>query len=526
MQNRLLFSLATVFLLACGDPRAELSERRNHPPPQPPDPIEIPDASIEGGGPSIDASPGVEVEFEPPASPSGVHPITRIRLRLPKPASSSGALLVHGTLSASQLRDIAKGKVANTVSEREVSTLFWVDPDDERTVVASPLVRLVPGETYTMATASPSSSVSFVVGEETLPYLRRVWPLPMDAAASPRFAIYCGSEPLALTPRTISAEPARIEGHLRGGIGATKLEPSACLRWDAIDSSPIEGPLVLPPAIELDDGQLVALDPMPLVGNGSAPELEPVPCGETEVGFGNACLTIEDDRLLVRPSYWGHLVALEAADASLVHVALEGARFLLRPLPPSSLVNLRGVFVDAAGRVSEIEEAITTMPPRARLVLNEVLAAPLGPEPAQEWIEIFNDGLEPAELFGLELDVNGTKTVLPEATLAPGAYALIVSEAFVMAEGSDPPPASGTRLVRVPKLGKQGLTNSGPTITLRNPDGPVLSRFPPTPKPKKGVSVVRIRPDALDELPESFAYDPKGSSSPGAANPQAAFMSD
>lgn len=519
MQTRLVFSLfLAISLLACGDPRAELSERRSSP--QPPASAETPpDASLEGGDRSLDASPGVEVSFDPPASPSGVHPVTRIYLRLPEPASSSGALLVHGTLSASQLRDIARGKVANTVAERQVRTIFWVDPDDAHTLVAAPLASLVPGETYTVAIASPSGSASFLVGEEVLPLLRRVWPLPMDAAASPHFAIFCGSEPLALEPREVQAEPAGVEGSLRAGIGSTKVDAPSCLRWDALDPSPVEGPLVLPPAIELADGSLVALDPVPLVGDGSAPELDPVPCAGTEVAFGDACLAIEDDRLLVRPPYWGSLVALEAADASLVHVALEGARFLLRPLPPSSVVQARAALVDAAGRVSEVEKEIATLPPRARPIVNEVLAAPLGPEPAQEWIELFNDGLEPAELLGLELDVNGTKTFLPEATLAPGAYALVVSDAFVMGEGSDPPPASGTRLVRVPKLGKQGLTNEGATITLRIPDGPVLSRFPSSPKPKKGVSVVRIRPDALDELPASFALDALGSSSPGSANP-------
>jgi len=521
MHIRLVFFALCVSLLACGDPRAELSERRG--PASTPNESETPpDASValEGGSsPTIDASPGVEVGFEPPPGPSGVAPVVRIRMRLPDEVSAAGALLVQGTLSPSQLRDIAKGKVSNTVAERQMSALLWVDPEDANAIVAAPLTRLLPGETYTLATAAPSSAVSFVVGDDGPPVLRRVWPLPMDAAASPGFAIFCGDRPLALEARSVEADPGRVEGTLRAGIGAAQVKATSCLRWDATGAEPTETPLVLPPAIELDDGTLVALDPVPLVGNGAAPELEPVPCADEEVALGSACAAIEDDRLYFRPPYWTSLWALEAADASLVHVALEGARFLLRPLPPSSLVTVRTASVDAAGRVTEIEQEVTTSSPRARVVLNEVMAAPLGPEPAQEWIELFNDGLEPADLAGLELDVNGTTTFLPEATLAPGAYALVVSEAYVLGEGSDPPPASGTRLLRVPKLGKQGLSNSGATITLKSPDGAVLSRFPSLPKPKKGVSVVRIRPDALDELPSSFALDASGSSSPGTANP-------
>ena len=520
MHRPLLFALA-LCLLGCGDPLDQLPERGSVPSPTASE--TIPDASTapsrEGGAPGIDASPGVEVAFEPPASPFGVPSVVRIHLRLPEPATSSDALLVQGTLSASQLRDIAKGKVSNTVAERQVKTLFWVDPDDSHLLVAAPLTRLASGETYTLATVSPHASVAFVVADEGPPLLRRTWPLPLDAAASPHFAIYCGDRPLGLAPRPLQANPGRVEGTVRQGIGSDRVEVPHCLRWDAAGAEAGDGLRLLPPALELDDGQIVALDPVPLLGSGIAPGLDPVLCSDAEVSFGPACLSIDDDRVLVRPPYWGSLWALEAADASLVHIAFEGTRFLLRPLPPATTVTIRAAAVDAAGRLIEIEQKVETLAARAHLVVNEVMATPLGPEPAQEWIELYNDGLAPAELGGLELDVNGTKTVLPEATLAPGAYALVVSEAFVVGEGSDPPPASGTLLVRVPKLGKQGLSNEGPTITLRTADGVTLSRFPSL-KPKKGVSVIRVRPDALDELPSSFALDPLGSSSPGSANPR------
>src|SRR5690606_26325014 len=114
----------------------------------------------------------------------------------------------------------------------------------------------------------------------------------------------------------------------------------------------------------------------------SAPALEPVSCTENELSFGPACLTVDDDRVLVRPPYWGSLWALQAGDASLVHVAFEGTRFLFRPLPPASTVALRGTAIDAAGRLIEMEQELETLAPRAHLVLNEVMAAPLGPEPA------------------------------------------------------------------------------------------------------------------------------------------------
>lgn len=508
-----IFLALLVLLFGCGDPRDGFGDKKQ-PPTEAPEPGL--DASLGDSGPVVEASPGAEVSFEPPATPSGVAPIARIRFRLPEDASPHGAILVSGTLSTTQLRDISRGTISKTVDERRVEALIWGDPSDPQTVIAAPLEALVPGETYTLALASPSGSTSFVVAHPELPTLRRLWPMPKDAASAPNFAIFCAEEPLSpLTAREMHAQPGDIAGVIRSGIGAQGLDVKSCLRWDS--SAPIGATeaLVLPPTLELDDGSLVALDPSPLAGNGSAPSLEPVPCPADELPLGPSCIDVDDDRLVVRPSYWSALWAVGAGDALALQVALEGRRFLLRPLPTASEITVRAAAIDAAGRVIEAESDIVTAAPRAHVVINEVMAAPKGPEPAQEWVELVNDGLEPADLADFQLDVAGSATPLPSLALPPGAFAIVVSEAYVLAEGSDVPPASGTRLVRIPKLGKRGLSNEGQVISLLDAEGSVVSRFPATPKPQKGVSVGRVRPDALDELSSSFAYDPNGSSSPG-----------
>lgn len=508
-------ALFVTSFLGCGDPRDGFGERKQ--PSSQSNPQLGPDASFEGdAGPVVETSPGAEVAFDPPATPSGVPPIARIRFTVPEEASPHGAILVSGTLSKTQLRDISRGTISKVVGERRVEALIWGDPSDPHSVIAAPLLALDEGETYTLALASPSSSTSFVVARPELPTLRRVWPLPKDAASSPAFAIFCGDEALPpLGPREMEAQPGDIAGVIRSGIGAEGLSVPSCLRWDASESLLSTGLFVLPPTVELDDGTLVALDPSPLAGNGMAPALDPVPCPAHELPLGPGCIHVDDDRLVVRPSYWSALWAVQSGDASALQVALEGMRFLLRPLPPASSVSIRAAAVDAAGRVVEAEVEVTTQAPRAHVVITEVMAAPKGPEPAQEWIELFNDGHEPADLADFQLDVAGAATPLPSLVLPPGAFALVVSEAYVLAEGSDVPPASGTFLVRIPKLGKRGLSNEGQVIALLDAEGAVVSRFPAVPKPQKGVSVVRVRPDALDELPSSFAYDPNGSSSPG-----------
>lgn len=518
--------LAKIVLLSlvfgCGDP---FSDRRHGPGDQPPDdPQETPagDASVDADelvGPILEASPGIEVSFEPPASPSGVAPISRVHLRLPEIGSPQGAILVSGSLSKSQLRDISRGTISKTVGERRVEALIWRDLDDPRTIVTAPLSSLLPGETYTLALAQPSTELSFLVAQAETETWRRIWPLPMDAASSANFIIYCGDEAISLSPTRVLAEPGSIAGTIESGIGSEILDAPSCLRWDADQGQDAAGPHLLPPAIELGDGRLIALEPTPLIGSGKAPGLEPLPCPAAEIPLGPSCVEVDDDRIIVRPSYWSALWAVRAGDASIVQLALEGARFPLRPLPPSSLVEAQAVAIDAAGRIIEAEATIETKPARAHLVINEVMAAPKGPEPAQEWIEILNDGSESADLGDYQLDIAGFSVDLPSYPLEPGAFALIVSEAYVLGEGSDAPPASGTYLLRVPKLGNRGLTNSGQVISLLDKEGAVVSRFSATPKPQKGVSVIRVRPDALDELPSSFAHDPNGSSSPGSPNP-------
>ena len=190
---------------------------------------------------------------------------------------------------------------------------------------------------------------------------------------------------------------------------------------------------------------------------------------------------------------------------------------LVHPLPVDSPIELDVAVADTAGTIRRSVLRTHTLPPMAHLVLNEVLANPNGPEPAQEWVELYNDGRAPAALAGCVLVDEGGYSVLPAATLAPGAFALLVNDDYDPASEFDPPPAPGTLLVRVPKLGSNGLSNSGERLELRDVTGAVTSSFPAAPGPEPGRSVMRIAPDAPDGLASSFALSP-GAPTPGSAN--------
>jgi hypothetical protein len=79
-----------------------------------------------------------------------------------------------------------------------------------------------------------------------------------------------------------------------------------------------------------------------------------------------------------------------------------------------------------------------------------------------------------------------------------------VNESYLEKDDFDPPPAPGTLLLRVPKLGAGGLANSGEPLALLDGEGAEVSIFPSIPAKKAGKSVARRSPRAPDVLSSSF----------------------
>jgi hypothetical protein len=161
---------------------------------------------------------------------------------------------------------------------------------------------------------------------------------------------------------------------------------------------------------------------------------------------------------------------------------------------------------------------MTTRSVEPHVVISEVLADAIGPEPAQEWIELLNDGRAPVDLDQWTLEDVGGTVLLPAHRLEPGAFVLLVSEGYSEQAPWDVAPQSGTAVLRLSDLGKNGLANSGEPLLLRSPQGAIVSRFPAAPKPKPGVSVARAAPWALDDDPASFTIHGPPGASPGAPN--------
>jgi hypothetical protein len=151
----------------------------------------------------------------------------------------------------------------------------------------------------------------------------------------------------------------------------------------------------------------------------------------------------------------------------------------LPTLAPQSQGELLATALDAQGRAFASEPVPFTTP-RARpsLVISEILANPAGSEYTQEYVELYNFGQAPQSLAGFTLEDSAAGDTLPEVVVPPKSYVLVVAAAFDTGVGPDPQPAASAVLVRVEgRLGRDGLSNSGETVTLRDAQGAIVSQY-------------------------------------------------
>jgi hypothetical protein len=438
-----------------------------------------------------------------------IAPVLRMRLSFARaPAIDHGRIyLIEGDIGPGHLRQIKQGELSKALSKRLQPALVWADETAHDGVFVAPTVPLERGAEYTLAGGDPLFSFPLrVLEEDAVPWMARIWP-PADSGATVSLGIWCGDVP----QRPLTAE-ATLEPHGPRGMiypGAVDGAGMRCARFEA--SSPADSvtgdAFVGPPTVALAQGS-ARLDPRPFILNLEDVELVPVlACEADEIPFGPGCAQILDDRLIGRapeePLLW--VVAAAPLGIDEVFATASGDPFVVAPLPPLTDVSLDVSVINLRGEVARSPISATTLAPMPHVILNEVLANPLGAEPVQEWVEIVNDGAVAADLNGYVLVDIGGETVLPGVELLPGEFAIIANETYNEADDElDPSPPEGTLIVRVPKLGKDGLGNSGEPLKLLDPEGRVVSRTPGAPKPKAGWSVARLRPSAPDGISGSF----------------------
>lgn len=442
------------------------------------------------------------VRVEPDAPLEATPRVLRAHLQWPSPIDKERVFLIRGEVTEYHLRQIEQSDLTKTLMERIVPAVVWAE--DERNVVIAPTVTLEPGQTYAVVSGEPSKAMHFVVRKDVEPLLlNRIWPAFDEPTG---FGIFCGAAELPEVELDTRLDPLGPRGTWRRGI-AERGPGQGCLRFqleeDAEDFG--MGSWILPPTLDIPGFGVLPIEPGTFEPSAAVVnELLPVECDPGEVSFGPGCAVVMDDRIGVRAPERDLLWGISGEGMDRIQIAAKKERFVIKGFSPETDIELDVVTVDRFGRTQREKFAAKMNASSAHVVLNEVLANPVGPEPHQEWVELYNDGKVETSLGGYRILDIGGDTVLPDILLPAGQLAVVVSEKFVADDEVDVPPAPNAILVRVPALGKSGLSNSGELLRLVDPEGHTISRFPALPKPKAGQSVSRRTPDAPDGVSSSF----------------------
>jgi hypothetical protein len=250
----------------------------------------------------------------------------------------------------------------------------------------------------------------------------------------------------------------------------------------------------------------------------TGPDLAP-PIAVVETSAADGCLTL-----------------VVSADEPCWATASLGARALAAPglaerhelgaswedEPPGSEVPVVVALIDLAGNrgAGATTAEVAAHPGWA---IAEVLANPAGPEPAQEWIELYRVGPGTASLAGLGVGDESGWDPLPDVEAAPGERVLVVPSGFDEEAPGDVRPAPGTVLARLigSTIGQSGLQNAGERARLVDATGAALSTFTPrrdlSSPAWSGRSLERVRPAGCD-LPDNVEPNRDHAATPGARN--------
>lgn len=441
--------------------------------------------SLDTPAPGHHALDTVHLRVDPPADDAGaIDPVVHLRLESATRLDSAEFVLVAGELTEVQLRYLKAGKLTRAVEERSIPFLSW---EWEGGLVLAPS-RPLPAGIVSLARLETAWIHTLVVAVEPMRRVSRIFP-PSDVECSLPSLVYCAQTQLSTSEQ--------FQFYPDGPFGVLRPLEGACLHFEpGAEVSAWSGKLA-PPSRVWFGQEAWALDPTPFAGSQREilATAEPT-CALDEHAIGPGCWQIQDDRIVERNAgdsrFW--IIQLERVDGSKVGeeywVSEPGNVHELRGFEASTQYVVHGASVDLAGTITRFSSHFTTEMPRDHLVINEVLANPLGPEPGQEWIEIFNDGTSSADLSLYTIADSAGMVELPAWILPAGRFGLIVAEEYDLAEGSDPSPGLDCQLGRVSELGKNGLSNAGERLTLLRGDVAVATS-PSQPKPPAGKSLSR-----------------------------------
>jgi hypothetical protein len=258
-----------------------------------------------------------------------------------------------------------------------------------------------------------------------------------------------------------------------------------------------------------------------------APALAPISCATGEDAIDGACaaagsgtaairLATDEPAELAATAPDGIRVEVVSDPWAVEHLAIAVG------LSASTTSDVVLSIADVNGNAAELPLALSGTEGPA-IAITEVLADPLGPEPAQELVEIANYGAVEIDLSGWMIDDNGDYNgdLLPAGSLlAPGGVALLVAPDYDPACAEDPQPAPGAVIVYLgSSIGTNGLSNeTAETVELYDAAGAIVSAYDARlGDPAEGLAAGRLRAEAPDGCPLAFGDAPLAST-PGSVS--------
>lgn len=484
--------------------------------------------------------------------------LVSLRLRFERPLATppdDAVMLLTGAPSDALRADANDGLLSASNAARRLPLRVAVDARDARTIVIEAQAPQLPDAALTLLVTPQlraRDGGAFVDEDGDA----RAWAQPLTVAPARR----CGAIGRVEAPERVTTALGRVyvrfDRAVRGeGLALRDDHDRSLDARTAIDCGDdaswgrcawIEPTAPLPANTRL---HVVARDDVSR--NGLAPEavlgvfttstrevqrvaLAPSPvCASDERVVAQGCLRVDDGALVLRVATTREanvrVTAVPGADLPRKRIGV-GAWGTLHAVRVRSLVagvtyslEVEALGADGHVHASARVDGVTTPAAHPRVRIAEVLARPRGAS-TQEFVELINDDDIAIELDDFSLAQEPLRAALPPGLrIAPGQRALVVGSAYDPrgdTRSGDEPVAPGTPVaVMRGAVAGRGLRDTGADLTLRAPDGVVVSRVPgadPGRAPRAGVSLVRADLDLDDDDPAAWTWDARDGSTPGA----------
>ncbi len=259
-----------------------------------------------------------------------------------------------------------------------------------------------------------------------------------------------------------------------------------------------------------------------MANDRTAPTVVPLPCALDEATVAIGCAFVTDAQITFRITLGEPaLIRWQSSTCAPQTLAAFGAEANLTvdTLRADTLTRVAFDVTDAAGNNAHIDEALFTEPPLPTITITEVRFDPTGPEPQQEYVELFNFGEVAIDLQGYAISddrFDDGDTIDRSVFIHPGGRALLVADDFDASDTRDVLPAPGALIVRIgTSLANGGLSNGGEPLFLRDPTGTRISEVPSIASAGAGTCLQRAHPRTRDGSPHSFVHDADRACTPG-----------